>query len=191
MKNFIIMFGAQGSGKSTQARLLADKLGFKFISSGDLLRHLKEINNPIGVKLSEYWVKGELVPDDVMEDILYNMFEKEEAPGFVMDGFPRDQSQLESFMAECKVRGWTLRKVVYLRINEDECVKRLKERATIEKREDETEEAIRRRFQIYHNTTENLLPKYSEMGLLVVIDGLQSVEKIQQDIWNNINESKN
>ena len=181
-KKFIMMLGPQGSGKSTQAKLLAGKLNYLFISSGDLLRTLKEENNPIGVKLAEYWMKGELVPDNLITDILFGVFEKENTLGFVLDGFPRDLDQLESFLAEAGLKDWTLDKVFYLQLTDEEALERIKKRKEIENRPDETKKALEKRFTLYHEKTEKLLSKYSEMGKLVVIDGSKSVEEIHNVI---------
>lgn len=180
------MLGPQGSGKSTQGKLLAEKLGYKFVSSGELLRQLKEENNPVGIKLAEYWMKGELAPNDVMEDILYTLFDKEASLGFVLDGFPRDESQLDSFLAEGTLRDWKIQKVFYINISDAECLKRIKERVKIENRPDESDEALNTRFRIYHEKTEVLLGKYRQMNVLVEINGERSIDEIHNEILKHV-----
>lgn len=187
MKKFILLLGPQGSGKSTQAKLLAEKLGYKFISSGALLRELSDDNNPVGLKLSEYWMKGELVPNRMIEDILYNIFTKENVSGFVLDGFPRDIDQLNSFIAEAKLENWVLEKAIYIDISDEECLKRISLRKDIEHRLDETDEALTVRFKVYHEKTEPLLQKYEEMRVLLKVNGLNTVEQIHTDIIKYFN----
>lgn len=181
-KNFVLVLGAQSSGKSTQAKLLAEYLNYKFISSGKLLRRLSEADNPIGKKLSEYWIKGRLVPDELMEEILYPILEREETGGFVLDGYPRNVEQLNDFLAFLNMKDWLIIHVFYLDVSEDECLRRIKIRAETEKRLDETEEAVKTRLKIYHQSTEPLLAEYEKMGVLRRIDGEKSIEDIQSSL---------
>lgn len=181
-KNFVLILGAQSSGKSTQAKLLAEHINYKFISSGKLLRRLSEADNPIGKKLSQFWIKGELVPDQLMEEILYPILEREDTPGFVLDGYPRSVEQLKGFLTFLDMKDWLVLHVFYLDVSEEECLRRIKIRAETEKRLDETEEAIKRRISLYHQVTEPLLAEYEKMGVLRKIDGERSVEEIQNDL---------
>ena len=182
MKDFILILGPQSSGKSTQGKLLAEHLGYKFVSSGQVLRDLGERDNPVGAKLKEYWVSGELVPDELIEEILFPIFENENYPGFIIDGYPRNIGQLNSFLSFLGINDWAIGKIFYVHVGEEECLKRLKLRSDIEKRPDEHEEAVRKRFQIYHNLTEPLLIEYERMGKLLKIDGERSIEDIQNDL---------
>jgi adenylate kinase len=181
-KEFIIILGVQSSGKSTQGKLLAEYLGYNYISTDALLRSLKEESNPVGEKLSEYWVKGDLVPDELMEEVLYPVLEKDSYPGVVLDGFPRTTEQFESFLAFLDMNDWHLRHVFYLDVGEEEAMKRMQLRAVIEKRLDETKDAIKKRVALYHKATEPLLVQYERIGKLKRIDGEREVEEIQEDI---------
>jgi adenylate kinase len=181
-KNFVLILGAQSSGKSTQAKLLADYIGYKFISSGKLLRRLSEADNPIGKKLSAFWIKGDLVPDEFMEEILYPILEKEDAKGFVLDGYPRNVEQLKDFLGFLDMKDWLIIHVFYFDVTEEECMRRIKIRAETEKRLDETEDAIKTRLKIYHQETEPLLSEYEKMGVLRKIDGEKSIEDIQSNL---------
>lgn len=186
-KSFIIVMGPQGSGKSTQASLLADYLNYKFISSGKYLRQLEREENPIGLKLSEFWKNGEFVPDELINDVMFSLFEKESANGFVIDGYPRNHAQLRTFLTYLNVNDWVLRSVVYLHISEDECLQRIRNRATIEQRIDETPEAIKKRLSLYHVETEPLISEYNSLGVLRRFDANKSIEDIQSDIHQVLN----
>ena len=181
-KNFVLVLGAQSSGKSTQAKLLAEYIGYKFISTGKLLRRLSEADNPIGKKLSQFWIKGNLVPDELMEEILYPILERVDTAGFVLDGYPRNVEQLRDFLAFLNMKDWLVVHVFYLDVSEEECMRRIKIRAETEKRLDETEDAIKTRLAIYHQETEPLLKEYENMGVLRKIDGEKSIEDIQSDL---------
>ncbi len=181
-KTFIIVMGPQGSGKSTQASLLADYIGYKFISSGKYLRKLEREENPIGLKLSEFWKRGEFVPDDVINDVMFSLFEKEESSGFVIDGYPRNHSQLKTFLSYLNINNWELRAVIYLEISEAECLVRISNRAKIEMRIDESIESVKKRLSLYHEETEPLVAEYNSLGVLKKIDAERTIEEIQQNI---------
>ena len=188
-KKFIIILGPQGSGKSTQANQLAKHLGYKAVSSGDVLRKLKNEKNPIGLKLSEYWVSGELVPDELIEEILFPILENVNDKGFILDGYPRNLSQLRSFLSFLKINNWKLEYVFYLGVSEKESLTRLDKRAGLENREDETDDAIKRRIEIYQHDTAPLLSEYEKLGKLNKIDGERSIEDIQLDLQKIISKS--
>lgn len=183
-KNFVLILGAQSSGKSTQAKLLAEYIGYRFISSGKLLRRLSEADNPIGTKLSKFWIKGDLVPDELMQEILYPILEREDTPGFVLDGYPRNPEQLRDFLAFLDMKDWLVIHVFSFDVSEEECLRRIKIRAETEKRLDETDDAIKTRLKIYHKETEPLLKEYEKMGVLRRIDGERSIEDIQDELRN-------
>ena len=189
-RDFILVLGPQGSGKSTQAKQLAEYLGFEFVSTGDFLRKLRlEDNNPVGQKLSQYWMSGELVPDELMNEVLFPLLEKEGIKGFVLDGYPRNLSQIQAFLSFLSMNSWSLKKVFFLNVGEEECINRIKKRADLENRPDETEEAVKRRLAIYHQETEPLLQEYEKLGALVKVNGERSVEEIQSDIRSHFAQS--
>lgn len=181
-KTFIIVMGPQGSGKSTQASILADYIGYKFISSGKYLRKLEREENPIGLKLSEFWKRGEFVPDDVINDVMFSLFEKEESSGFVIDGYPRNHSQFKTFLSYLNINNWELRAVMYLEVSEAECLVRISNRSKIEMRIDESIESVKKRLSLYHEETEPLVAEYNLLGVLKKIDAERTIEEIQQNI---------
>lgn len=182
IKKFILILGPQGSGKSTQGKLLSEHLLYRFVSTGEILRQAADDGNPLGKKLVHYWEKGELVPDQIIEGILFPILENSETKGFVLDGYPRTIDQVNSLVSFVELNGDSIEHVFYLSVGEEECIKRIMERSQIEKRIDENAEAVKRRLSIYHSETEPLLSEYLKMGVLRKIDGEQSIEKIQENI---------
>lgn len=184
-KNFIIFMGPQGSGKSTQAKLLAQKLGYQFISSGEVLRDLKQKNDPLNAELEKYWLNGQLVPNELMYQILFPVFRDPDVPGFVIDGFPRELVQVNALIDFLEGIRANLSHVFYLKVSYEECINRIKGRILELNRPDETEEAIKTRLDIYYKQTEPLLLEYKKMGRLYEIDGEQSIENIHADVMTH------
>lgn len=181
-KVFIIVMGPQGSGKSTQAKMLADYIGYKFISSGKYLRQLEGEGSSVGLKLSEFWKKGEFVPDELINEVMFSLFKKDTSFGFVIDGYPRNHSQLKTFLSYLSTNKSVLRIVIYLHISEEECLRRIKIRAGKEMRLDESLATVKKRLSLYHAETEPLIAEYSSIGVLKKINAEKPVESIQSDI---------
>ncbi len=183
MKKFIFIIGPQGSGKSTQAEILAKKLNYLHISSGKVLREMKEKKDPLGVSLANnFWLKGNLVPDDKIDAILFKKFEESDVPGFVVDGYPRNLNQLQLFLKHENDNEWYILFAYYLMVSEDICLERIESRIAIEKREDETSEAIKKRLEIYYKDTLPIINEFDKMGILRKINGEQSIEEISFEI---------
>ncbi len=181
-KDFVLVYGPQGSGKTTQSKYLADHLGYKFLSTGELFRDLRTEQSPLGVRLAEYWVAGELVPDELVEEIIFPILDNDEFKGFVLDGYPRDPVQLKSFKNFLNLKAWSISKVFYLDVGVVECVRRMKSRADLEKRPDETDHAIVKRLDLFYEKTLPLLGEFEDMGVLFKVDGERSIEEIKEDI---------
>jgi adenylate kinase len=190
-KQIVLVYGPQGSGKSTQAEKLAMYLDFKFLSSGELLRKLRTENNPVGIRLAQYWVSGELVPDDLIESILFPILDNEDYKGFVIDGYPRNIDQLKSFKVFLNLKGWKINQVFYLDVGVAECIRRMKIRAVEEERLDETDEAIAKRLDIYYEKTQPLLGEYEKMEILIKVDGEREIDEIQSDLQTLSNSLNN
>lgn len=182
--NLIIM-GPPGSGKSTQAKLLAKKLSLIYVSTGSILRKLYEAGDPLGEEAEEYMSKGELVPSELMDEILLSWLDfQEEAQGFVFDGYPRTLENVRSL--EKSILHQDPNRVIYIDVPEEVCIKRLLQRAKIENRADDTPAVIKERLKEYHQETEPILDYYQQKNLLTKVDGRGLVETTHQNLVKNL-----
>lgn len=183
----ILLFGPQGSGKSTQAKRLAEVKQLLYVSTGNILRELYEAKTPEGIEAAQYWLSGHLVPDEKMNQILQSWLGiKRPYPGLVLDGYPRTLEQAVVLNEQLKLNGG-IDLVIELRVSDEELYSRLAARAATEKRGDETPEAIKRRLEIYKDRTNPLLHYYQSRNIPVVkIDGEQTVETIHEGILKEV-----
>ena len=189
----IVIFGAPGAGKGTQAKLLAEKYDFLHISTGDLLRQEVALETPMGLRAKAIMNRGDLVGDDIVVSLLARALEQRSTlpdpdaaldpwdverngkphrpEGCIIDGFPRTVSQaqtLEFLFSKLKRK---IDCVVAIDVPRDELVRRIHERAAISGRADDTEEVIRHRLDLYDQQTTPVLDYYRVSGLLVTVDG--------------------
>ena len=175
-----ILIGIQGSGKSTQGNLLSKKLGVAYIATGDIFRSLAKEESPSGTYIKEMLAGGHLIPDEKTIAILKEYLAKSEyQKGYILDGFPRTLVQAQSFDEP-------IDNVISIDVPDDEALKRLALRADKEKREDDSEDAVKRRIALFHEKTQPLLDFYKNKGLLVQVDGTKTIEEIHEDIMKNI-----
>lgn len=184
----LLLLAYPGAGKGTQATKLAAYYGIEHLSSGDLLRDEVTNGTKIGQIAADYLERGDLVPDELVFEILSaRVLEAAHHGGYVLDGFPRTLHQAEEAYALAQsLEGVTLQAVVYLRVGTDELHRRLQERAGREGRNDDTEAGIAHRFEVFDAQTQPLLDFYANRGLLVDVNGAQSVEEVFADIINGI-----
>lgn len=179
MSNRLVIMGPQGAGKGTQAARLAARLGVPAISTGDIFRANAKNGTELGKLAQAYSAKGELVPDSVTNDMVRaRLAEADVAAGFILDGYPRNAAQVVELDAILADAGSSLDGVIELVAERDELLTRIRKRAELEGREDDTEEAIARRLDIYDEQTAPLTGAYSERGILVQVDGLGEIDEV-------------
>ncbi|GAB2452259.1 adenylate kinase [Xylanimonas ulmi] len=179
----LLIMGPQGSGKGTQAARLAEVFGIPAISTGDIFRANIKGGTELGRLAQEYTNKGELVPDEVTDKMVRSRLGEDDAQvGFILDGYPRNRSQVEALDAILGDLGWQLDGVVELTADRAELLARIAKRAELEGRADDTEEAIARRLDIYAEQTAPLTAAYAERGLLVQVDGIGEVPEVTDRI---------
>ncbi|MCA9970770.1 MAG: adenylate kinase [Anaerolineales bacterium] len=181
--NYIVMMGAPGAGKGTQAKLLEKSLGLPQVATGDLFRHNLKHQTELGKLAKSYMDRGELVPDDVTIAMVRDRLSQPDcADGAILDGFPRTVAQADALNRLLAEFDGEIRIVPHIRVEPEELVARLLKRAEIEGRADDNAETIQNRMRVYHDQTAPLLAYYRERGLLTEIDGNQPVEAVQQDL---------
>lgn len=187
MKN-ILFLAAPGAGKGTQSDILAEKFGLIHLSSGDLLRLEVASSSELSEKIKEIMFKGELVPDEMMIEMVKNQLEnKPNAAGFIFDGFPRTANQAKALDEMLAEKNCPLNLVIILEIEPGEMVKRLLKRAEIEGRHDDNEETIKNRISVYDNQTKPLINYYTAQQKTVVIDGSPEISVIAEEIEAIVN----
>jgi adenylate kinase len=181
----VVFMGPPGAGKGTQAALVAEHFGVPQISTGDIFRANVAAGTELGVIAKRYMEAGEYVPDEVTNDMVRARLSQPDARrGFLLDGYPRTVDQvawLDEMLADL---GTSLDGVIVLRVDREELIARLLERARTSGRADDTEEVIRHRQEVYAEQTTPLLSLYSERGLVVEVDGHGTVDEVAERIWN-------
>jgi adenylate kinase len=172
----VMVMGPQGSGKSTQAVLLAQKLGLPHLQTGELLRQLAKRSTKLGRKVKRFVEQGKLVNDELLDKILTaKISQPKYQKGFVADGLPRTLSQAQKLP-------FRIDRVIYLRVSDGENIRRL----LLRQRADDTRELIAERLKLYHQQTEPVLNFYRQHGLLIEVDGKRPIEVIHQDILEKL-----
>jgi adenylate kinase len=180
----LLLVAYPGAGKGTQAAKLAAHYKIAHLSSGALLRTEVANGTRIGQTAADYLQRGDLVPDELVIEMLSGpVLEAVQTGGYVLDGFPRTVLQAqEAYRVAQQVGGIELQAVIHLVVGRDELSNRLLARAQLEGRSDDTESAIAHRFDVYDAETEPMLGFYATRGLLVDINGEQSVQQVFADI---------
>jgi len=199
----IIFLGPPGAGKGTQAERLAEDLKIKKISTGDILREAVAKGTELGQRAKSYMEKGELVPDEIILGIIEEAINDEE--GFILDGFPRNINQAKALDDMLSRKGLNITHVIFLDVPDEEIIKRIAYRrvclkcgavynlifnppkedetcnncgSKLVQREDDREEVVRKRLEVYRDSTEALIRIYEERGVLRKIDGLGDREEV-------------
>ena len=183
MKTFVVLMGAPGAGKGTQAKKLEASLGLPQVATGDLFRANLKNQTELGKLAQTFMDKGELVPDEVTVAMVRDRLSQPDcAHGAILDGFPRTLAQagaLDELLSEFSAK---IAVVPFIHVDQDLLVERLTKRAEIEGRADDNEETIRIRMEVYHSETAPLLDYYSEKGLLIKINGEQAIDAVTADL---------
>lgn len=175
----LLLIGAPGAGKGTQAGKLSAAYSIPAISTGDIFRHNVKNETELGKQAKAFMDRGEYVPDSLTNDLVRDrLAQSDAAAGFLLDGYPRTAEQVAELDSILATQGNKLDVVVQLTADTDEVVRRLLNRAIEQGRTDDTEDVIRRRLEIYEEQTAPLTSVYAERGLLVTIDGLGEVEDV-------------
>ena len=215
---YIILLGAPGAGKGTQAAAVAQKLNLVHIASGDLFRQALEQGTELGLKAKSYMKKGRLVPDEItIQMVLERMSAPDCETGVILDGFPRNLQQAEALDKALAQTAKSIDKVAYIKVSEEELLKRLGGRwvcrncqavyhiinsvpevwgkcdkcgGELYQRPDDTAETVKKRLEVYFAETAPLIDCYIRGGKLVEIDGMGSVEEVTQRIVSVLHEGE-
>jgi len=206
----LILLGPPGAGKGTQAKLLSERLSVPQIATGDILRAAVKQGTPMGLKAKAFMDAGALVPDDVVVGIVRERLQEEDCSGgFILDGFPRTAAQAEALKEMLASLGKSLEAVISLEVDTEALVRRLTGRRTcrecgrgfhvdfdppkaegacdaccgeLYQRDDDREETIRRRLEVYAEQTQPLIDYYRREGLLTPVDGMLPIAEVQDQV---------
>lgn len=179
----LVIFGAPGAGKGTQATRIAEALDIPAISTGDIFRYNIKNETELGLQVKEILASGAYVPDEVTNAIVRERLGQPDAlDGFLLDGYPRTKAQVVELDDMLAAQGASLDAVLELTVDTDEVVQRLLRRAEVEGRADDTEEVVRHRLAVYDEETAPLAALYRERGLLHQVDGMGEMGEVAQRI---------
>ena len=183
----LLLLGAPGAGKGTQAVLLAKRLGVPHVSTGDLLRAAVAAGTPLGREARVFMDRGELVSDSIVIGVAAERLAQPDAKsGFVLDGFPRTLAQAEALDVELSRLGTKLDRCLALVADEAVLLARLLGRAEVEGRSDDNEKTIRNRMRVYRAQTEPMMVYFRRKGLLREIDGMGTIEEVERRIQKEL-----
>jgi adenylate kinase len=174
----IALLGPPGSGKGTQAERLRDELGFTWLSTGDLLREARAAGSELGRRAAEYMDRGDLVPDEVIVDLVGDALAEVGDRPVLLDGFPRSVAQAEALERE-------LDAVVLIDVPDEVVTERIVGRR--HGRADDNPETVRERLRVYHRETEPLVDHYERQGKLRRVDGVRSPDAVHDDVRAALN----
>lgn len=171
----IVLLGPPGSGKGTQAERLASELSVPAISTGEMLRAAVAAKSALGQKVHGVMTSGQLVSDELMAEVVKERLAQADcAEGFLLDGYPRTLSQTETLQEILDDIGTELDHVIYLKVPDEELIRR----AVLRQREDDKREIVEERLRVYRAETEPLVEHYREAGLLRTVDGNKSMDEV-------------
>ncbi|MEZ2419879.1 adenylate kinase [Luteibacter sp. RCC_6_2] len=179
----LVLFGAPGSGKGTQATRLKERLGVPHISTGDLLRAEIKAGTELGLKAKGLMDAGQLLPDDIMLGIIeHRLGEPDAKPGFILDGYPRNLAQADALDTVLARIGQPLDVVVKLDVPDSAIIDRCEVRFEKEGRPDDNPDTVKRRLGIYADQTAPVADFYKQRGKLQVVDGVGELDEVTQRV---------
>jgi len=179
----IVLLGAPGAGKGTQAQLLLERLGVAHVSTGDMLRAAVAAKTPVGLRAKSVMDAGQLVSDEIVIEIAAERLGQDDCKkGFILDGFPRTTAQAEALDGMLEELGVGVEACLALTVDTEEVVARLLKRAELEGRADDNEETIRERMRVYDAQTAPLLDYYRNRKLLIEVAGMGTIEEIAERV---------
>jgi adenylate kinase len=180
----VLMIAPPGAGKGTQGALIAAHFGIPHIATGDLLRDHVARRTDLGRTVQRHLDRGELVPDEIVLDMVREAFAAAKAAGggYVLDGIPRNMQQARQTYRIALELGMTANVALHLQVEDGELVRRLLARAALEGRSDDTEEVIRRRLALYHQVTHPIVSWYAERGILVSVDAMRPPDQVGREL---------
>jgi adenylate kinase len=175
----VVFIGPPGCGKGTQAQLLRERLGLAYIGTGEMLRAEIRHGTQLGRQVKSYLDAGRLAPDDLVNAVIAECFHQADRPSkFVLDGYPRTVTQAQAVDKILNGLSLPLQAVIYFQIDDEEVVQRMLKR----KRPDDTEETVRNRLRIFHETMPDLLRHYRRLGLLREVPAKDAIETVYDRI---------
>ena len=175
----LVLLGAPGSGKGTQAARLREHLQVPHVSTGDLLRAEVAAGSKLGLEAKEVMARGELVSDAILLGMLEDRFSRPDTRGgFILDGYPRNLAQADALDGLLQRIGQPMDYAVQLEVAQDLLVERIAGRAKQEGRADDAPEAVRKRLQVYDEQTAPVIEFYRQHGQLTVVDGVGSLDEV-------------
>lgn len=186
----IIIFGAPGAGKGTQSERIIERYGLRHLSTGSMLREAIEAQTPMGIEAKRYIDQGHLVPDALVIDLIARELETHpEVPGYIFDGFPRNVAQAQALDVMLQNHGYPVSMLLALEVEEDELVQRLLNRGlTSNRSDDQSEDIIRNRIEVYEQTTLPVMDYYRQQGKYHGVAGMGSIDEIANRVAQNIDE---
>lgn len=181
----IILMGAPGAGKGTQAKILEDTRGLKQLSTGDMLRAEIAEQTELGQRVKSLMDSGSLVPDAVVIEMISHRIDQPDcAKGFILDGFPRTVAQAEALDLMLHDKGKDLDAVIQIAVDEEALLGRIRKRAAESgaARADDNEETLKTRLEAYRALTAPILPYYQDRGMLKVVDGMADIDAVTAQI---------
>jgi adenylate kinase len=179
----VLLLGPQGAGKGTQAKRISAEYDIPHIASGEILRTEMQAGTELGMRVKDVYDRGDLVSDDLMVELIKTRLDQPDTDaGFILDGFPRTTVQAEALDRVMADIGRSFNVVFALQIPDEVAFERLRKRAELEGRADDTDDGIRRRLENYHRETEPLIEYYRVRGNLVPIHGNRSENEVFAEI---------